>query len=319
VYSTRTSSTSISSIILSDNVTGAQTNGVYKAIRSVSNGSASVSEIRFMETDGSNNNTSISFATQSTASALTERARIDQNGNFGLGVTPATGWISTYRAYQFGTGGSLIGRSNSAGTEFSSNTYRDSNGDYRYLTSEPASSYWQYSGQHYWQTAASGTAGNVATFTQVLSVDKSKSLALEGASPQSGTGITFPATQSASSNVNTLDDYEEGDWTPAGLNVTFTVAVGRYNKIGRQVTVWWQVSWPTTSNTDAARISGLPFTVGSDTWSGGLAITNVGIAGVLAFVHNGQTNIYHRSSSNDDYLNSQFSGKFSYGCASYIV
>jgi hypothetical protein len=29
----------------------------------------------------------------------------------------------------------------------------------------------------------------------------------------SGSGITFPATQSASTNANTLDDYEEGTWT----------------------------------------------------------------------------------------------------------
>ena len=27
--------------------------------------------------------------------------------------------------------------------------------------------------------------------------------------------IIFPATQNASSDVNTLDDYEEGTWTPA--------------------------------------------------------------------------------------------------------
>ena len=43
-------------------------------------------------------------------------------------------------------------------------------------------------------------------------------LGLGGAIPSSGTGITFPATQSASSNANTLDDYEEGTWTPT---VTF--------------------------------------------------------------------------------------------------
>jgi hypothetical protein len=31
----------------------------------------------------------------------------------------------------------------------------------------------------------------------------------------SGSGISFPATQSASSDANTLDDYEEGTWTPS--------------------------------------------------------------------------------------------------------
>ena len=60
----------------------------------------------------------------------------------------------------------------------------------------------------------------------------------------SGAGITFPATQSPSSDANTLDDYEEGTWTPvlsgsAGSagGYTATVAVGRYTKIGRVVSI----------------------------------------------------------------------------------
>jgi hypothetical protein len=41
-------------------------------------------------------------------------------------------------------------------------------------------------------------------------------IAVGGATPTTnGSGITFPATQSASSDVNTLDDYEEGDFTPS--------------------------------------------------------------------------------------------------------
>ena len=60
----------------------------------------------------------------------------------------------------------------------------------------------------------------------------------------SGTGITFPATQDASSNANTLDDYEEGTWTPVLSGSTGTIgsyaastAVGRYTKIGRVVSI----------------------------------------------------------------------------------
>ena len=63
---------------------------------------------------------------------------------------------------------------------------------------------------------------------------------------QVSNGITFPATQSASSNANTLDDYEEGSWT---LTITpgsgsFTVAnnTGYYVKIGKVVYInmWWR-------------------------------------------------------------------------------
>ena len=59
----------------------------------------------------------------------------------------------------------------------------------------------------------------------------------------SGAGITFPATASASSDANTLDDYEEGTFTPtfdfssgAGT-LTYSDQVGRYTKVGSVVTV----------------------------------------------------------------------------------
>jgi hypothetical protein len=62
-----------------------------------------------------------------------------------------------------------------------------------------------------------------------------------------GSGITFPATQSASSDANTLDDYEEGTWNPtvAGSSTAGTVAYtyryGYYTKIGRLVYVYFDV------------------------------------------------------------------------------
>jgi hypothetical protein len=65
-------------------------------------------------------------------------------------------------------------------------------------------------------------------------------IGLGGATPTtSGTGITFPASASASTNANTLDDYEEGTWTPtvvpASGTVTLSAAHGSYTKIGRVV------------------------------------------------------------------------------------
>ena len=83
----RSSSTNATAIILRDDVTGAQTDGVYKVIRSESNGGVSVSEIRFVETDGTNNNTAISFATAATAGGLTERLRVHRDGNIGINST----------------------------------------------------------------------------------------------------------------------------------------------------------------------------------------------------------------------------------------
>ena len=84
----------------------------------------------------------------------------------------------------------------------------------------------------------------------------------------SGAGITFPATQSASSDANTLDDYEEGTWTPidsSGASLSFTDVVARYTKIGRMVECFAQIVYPTTVNTSQATIGGLPFTNASTT------------------------------------------------------
>lgn len=81
----------------------------------------------------------------------------------------------------------------------------------------------------------------------------------------SGAGITFPATQSASTDANTLDDYEEGTWTPSlaassGTLTTVVNGTGNYTRIGNSVTITCAPSI-TTNGTGAGRlvISGLPF------------------------------------------------------------
>ncbi len=78
-----------------------------------------------------------------------------------------------------------------------------------------------------------------------------KDLYLSGGAYLGGTG-----------SANKLDDYEEGTWTPAdgsGAGLTFTNVVGNYTKVGRSVTVTGYIEVPTTSNTSAVKISGLPF------------------------------------------------------------
>jgi len=57
--------------------------------------------------------------------------------------------------------------------------------------------------------------------------------------------IKFPATQVASSNANTLDDYEEGTFTPDIRNGSwaFGARSGFYTKIGNLVTVNFLIVW----------------------------------------------------------------------------
>jgi len=82
--------------------------------------------------------------------------------------------------------------------------------------------------------------------------------------------LKFPATQAASSDANTLDDYEEGSWTPditfttmGDFSVAYSRQVGRYIKVGKTVTVWAHLVTSTFTHTTASgelRITGLPFT-----------------------------------------------------------
>jgi len=89
-----------------------------------------------------------------------------------------------------------------------------------------------------------------------------------GAPPTSGVGIKFPATQSASSDVNTLDDYEEGTFTPTisgtGSNpvINYATRVGVYTKVGRVVTVHISIqpNGVSTAGTGNLQFTGLPFT-----------------------------------------------------------
>lgn len=83
---------------------------------------------------------------------------------------------------------------------------------------------------------------------------------------QLSAGIGFPATQVASSDANTLDDYEEGTWTPTIIGTTtagtgtYTTQRGDYIKIGRLVTVQFYVAWTAHTGTGNMNVSGLPFT-----------------------------------------------------------
>ena len=85
-----------------------------------------------------------------------------------------------------------------------------------------------------------------------------------GSTTATGTGIAFPATQSASSDANTLDDYEEGTWSPvlvpASGSITTQTNTGSYTKIGRQVTVTFACNIDNVGTaTTLSSMSGLPF------------------------------------------------------------
>lgn len=80
--------------------------------------------------------------------------------------------------------------------------------------------------------------------------------------------VVFPATQNASANANTLDDYEEGTWTPViggsegTSGQTYATQVGRYVKIGSLVIVTFHAQFSAKGTiTGNVEIQGLPFTI----------------------------------------------------------
>jgi len=94
-------------------------------------------------------------------------------------------------------------------------------------------------------------------------VTVTNTIGVGGATPSaSGAGVTFPATQSASSDVNTLDDYEEGTWTPSlGGTAVYNIQYGNYVKIGRLVYVTGAIRPTSIGTGSTTNITGLPFSV----------------------------------------------------------
>lgn len=87
----------------------------------------------------------------------------------------------------------------------------------------------------------------------------------------SGKGIDFSATTEGSGTMTSelLADYEEGAWTPVltfngnSVGTTYTTQRGRYTKVGRTVTVHFEISLSSKgSSTGEAWITGLPFASG---------------------------------------------------------
>jgi hypothetical protein len=82
--------------------------------------------------------------------------------------------------------------------------------------------------------------------------------------------IAFPATQNSSADANTLDDYEEGTWTPTFSSVSGSLTAftsgGYYVKIGGLVTIYGWVRITTAGTASGGgRVLNLPFSVSNAT------------------------------------------------------
>jgi hypothetical protein len=119
------------------------------------------------------------------------------------------------------------------------------------------------SGSNRWNFYAAGTAANYMAGT----LQTGSTIGVGAATPAaSGAGITFPGTQSASSDANTLDDYEEGTYTPtfggtsSNPTVTYTTQSGAYTKIGNMVYLCARIVISAVAGGSGALQISVPFT-----------------------------------------------------------
>ncbi|CAB5194496.1 Intramolecular chaperone auto-processing domain containing protein, partial [uncultured Caudovirales phage] len=189
---------------------------------------ANYSELLFKNTSGSNSDACIrsygnvwnaagsqlAFFT-SNNSAVTERLRIDNLGNVGIGVTPSA-W-SQGKAIETGFLGNALWGPAQGQVIVSKNAYFNAGWKYAY-TGATASNYEQGSGGHLWYIAPSGTAGNAITFTQAMTLDASGNLLVGTTSAagvrldvQTATGNCIGRVKSnaAASTASFIIDYVE--------------------------------------------------------------------------------------------------------------
>lgn len=118
---------------------------------------------------------------------------------------------------------------------------------------------------HTWQNVVAGT---LKTQLELISTGVRVTNLLD-ISPATGGQIKFPASQNASADANTFDDYEEGTYTPAivGLTTagagTYSTQVGEYTKIGNRVLTTWHLIWSAHTGTGNMSVS-IPFAAGAD-------------------------------------------------------
>lgn len=120
--------------------------------------------------------------------------------------------------------------------------------------------------------------------------------------------LAFPATMVGSADPNTLDDYEEGTWTPqlefggATTGITYNARAGTYTKIGRQVTLVFDFELTSQgSATGSATITGAPFAAGSASVGAAIKVNfNAALVGsVIPWISGSTINVYTQAATSD--------------------
>jgi hypothetical protein len=237
---------------------------------------------RYQQLNGVHSWYTASSGTAGNAISFTQAMTLDASGKFMVGTTSSPNQqAAIYRTSATTSNGALLldGDGSYAGVQFaSSGTLRGSIGV------DPSAMYFTHGGDLIFKTGATNNVGGTErariTSGGNLLVGTTTNNA-SGGVIQVSNGITFPATQSASSDANTLDDYEEGTWTPnqgSGLTVVGAFSSSAvYTKIGNLVYVRGYVQGATSISIAAGGVltSNLPFSNGFDACGGNCTNYNV--------------------------------------------
>jgi prepilin-type processing-associated H-X9-DG protein len=124
-------------------------------------------------------------------------------------------------------------------------------------------------------------------------------------------GIHLGVTSATASNL--LDDYEEGTFTPSaeGSTTAGTVShtsspVGRYTKVGRDVTIFMQLNFTLSGEAGVLRITGLPFACSTSQESvGSFQCNNMensygsNVAHYNSVIQGGESHVHFRGTTSD--------------------
>lgn len=214
--------------------------------------------------------------------AGTERIRIDSSGVLMLGKTSSSTLTAGVEARQDGTfasvkdggGAAVFGRLTDDGTIVTFRKDTTSIGGIGTLTGDLTifSSTASHVGLRFGNTRLQPTDNTGATSDGAsdlgFSNSRFKDLYISGnVKVASGQGVDFSnaPNSNAGASHSTLDDYEEGAFTPqlygGSTSVTVSNAVGRYTKIGNLVSVWGSMTRnDANSITGNLQLRNMPFT-----------------------------------------------------------
>lgn len=237
-------------------------------------------------TDSTGSSNAIIFATNG-FTAGTEKMRITSGGNVGINASSPTAHLEVAAPTGSSSLATMSLRSDRTGLQNHSGIYFRSKDNYIKST-----------------VLGYGTNDNTGGSIKLTTVDSAGvdrerfSIDSNGLVTLPYGQIKFPASQNASADANTLDDYEEGTFTPilsadAGGTFTQTIQHGQYVKIGKVVHFNVYVTWSAYTGSGSVQLNNWPFSIDWGTSrqrAGSMPVTSCSYATSQGYVFKNDTN-----------------------------